>query len=242
MPVKQKSTKPGEDCVYCNLMDLFVSYGFDESKVITPEKVRESLCTMGDVNFTKGYAKGEMACALETFEEILSFMHRENIDLNYHEGMSDLDEIQKLEIKLDQTGCSLKCIAHKTFGLEIGELLQCPSCKTVEEVQNIALSYVFNMYSYELVKIKQDAFMNGQELSFEQIIKRIHKEEVGARKLKTKSCTACKTRPNLVMDDNILLSTPDVFGISIQWPDTEEVDKDSIETVFNLLQPHIDVR
>lgn len=64
-----------------------------------------------------------MACALETLEEILSYLHREFTHLNYAEKLNENDDLQKHEIKLDNTGCSLKCISHRTFGLETGDIL-----------------------------------------------------------------------------------------------------------------------
>jgi len=74
-----------ETCLFCNLVTLFVNYEYDESKILTPSHVREALDSITGNNEIQGFREGKMACAQETFEEILRYMHREHIKPNYYE-------------------------------------------------------------------------------------------------------------------------------------------------------------
>ena len=72
-----------------------------------------------------------MGCALETFEEILNYLHREHVAPMFACSSGDL---KAMEQRADDTGCSLNCISHNVFGLEMGELLVCQACQAVDEV------------------------------------------------------------------------------------------------------------
>jgi hypothetical protein len=96
-----------------------------------------------------------MGCALETFEEILNYLHRESIMPKFFSAYkADTETLSKIEQECDDTGCSLNCVAHKNFGLEFGELLYCESCSTVNEVQNSHLDFFMNLYASELIEIQ----------------------------------------------------------------------------------------
>lgn len=68
-PDKEMSLE--ETCLFCNLLTLFVNYEFDDSNVLTPSHVRQALDAITGNNEIQGFAEGSMACAQETFEEIL---------------------------------------------------------------------------------------------------------------------------------------------------------------------------
>lgn len=111
-----------DNCLFCNLINLFVNYEYDSSSVLTPSHVRNALDDMTGNNQIQGFAEGSMACAQETFEEILRYLHREYIKPNYYEKYCDKPEkLKKKEEEFEDTGCSLKCVSHNVFGLEIGE-------------------------------------------------------------------------------------------------------------------------
>lgn len=68
-PEKEMSLE--ETCLFCNLLTLFVNYEFDDSNILTPSHVRQALDAITGNNEIQGFAEGSMACAQETFEEIL---------------------------------------------------------------------------------------------------------------------------------------------------------------------------
>ena len=50
-----KETSPLELCLLCNLKDLFIKFGYDERKVLTPTMVRESLNKLTGQKEEKGF-------------------------------------------------------------------------------------------------------------------------------------------------------------------------------------------
>ena len=64
-------------------------------------------------------------------------------------------DLKAMEQRADDTGCSLGCIAHSVFGLEMGELLVCQDCQAVDEVQNSHLDFFMNLYASELMSLQQ---------------------------------------------------------------------------------------
>lgn len=68
-----------------------------------------------------------MGDSQETFEAILGFMHREHIDPDYLSRHIYMPHDNKFAFdnKLDDIGCSPKCAAHLTFGIETTDLIAC---------------------------------------------------------------------------------------------------------------------
>lgn len=85
----------------------------------------------------------------------------------------------------------------------------------MEDIQNIQLDFVFHMYSTEMIKVQRDSFLTGQKYSLESMIKKIHRDEIDQKGQSKRVCSYCRSKPILNDDETMLLSTPDVFGISI---------------------------
>ena len=85
-----------------------------------------------------------MGCAQETFGAMLNFLHKEYVDPNYLETYLQGDKNTKFELdnKLEDTGCTPKCAAHLTFGLETIDLTSCSKCEHVDEVSSSKTDYL----------------------------------------------------------------------------------------------------
>ena len=179
-----KMSKPDKDltieewCLFCNLLTLFITYEYDDSNVLTPSHVRQALDSITGNNEIFGFSKGNMAWAQETFEEILRYLHREYIKPNYYEKYWDKeDKLKKKEEEYDDTGCSLSCVSHKIFGLDIGEFLSCENCEYVSEVQSTHLDFLINLYSEELLRLKDSPYD-----CLDTLVSRMYKYESFERK------------------------------------------------------------
>ena len=140
--------------LFWNLITLFVKYEFDESTILTPLNVRQSLNWITGSNEVYGFSFGKMGWAQETFQAILEYLHRDFISPNYFEDYhEDLKVLKSTEDKLDNTGCSLQCPAHHVFGLEIGEFLSCNNCNYLSDVEWTHLDFSINLYSEELLRL-----------------------------------------------------------------------------------------
>lgn len=66
-----------------------------------------------------------MGCALETMEEILAYLHRESIVPNYLKDLHHKNEgeVRSKEEEIDNQGCTPRCVAHTTFGIDLVEML-----------------------------------------------------------------------------------------------------------------------
>lgn len=73
-------------CLYCNLQHIFTLYEFSDEtdRVLKPKSVRQSLRELfGGQN--QDYEEGVQGCAQETFNEVLSYLHRESKQPDYLE-------------------------------------------------------------------------------------------------------------------------------------------------------------
>eukprot|EP00343_Euplotes_focardii_P000367 CAMPEP_0205801214 /NCGR_PEP_ID=MMETSP0205-20121125/3144_1 /ASSEMBLY_ACC=CAM_ASM_000278 /TAXON_ID=36767 /ORGANISM="Euplotes focardii, Strain TN1" /LENGTH=274 /DNA_ID=CAMNT_0053065621 /DNA_START=137 /DNA_END=962 /DNA_ORIENTATION=+ len=105
IPKPDRELTVEESCLFCNLLTLFVNYEFDESNVLTPSHVRQALDSITGSNGIQGFSEGSMACAQETFEEILRYLHREFIKPNYFEKYcTNPDKLKKKEEEYEETG------------------------------------------------------------------------------------------------------------------------------------------
>ena len=231
MPYGTKSiAKPDRDmtieeaCLFCNLLTLFVNYEFDESNVLTPSHVRQALDSITGNNEIMGFSEGSMACAQETLEEILRYLHKDNIKPNYYEKYCEKPKkLKKKEEEFEETGCSGKCVAHHTFGIDVAESLICENCHSVEDVQNTHLDFLINLYSEELLSLQAEENGGESKIFLDNIIERMYLKESEERNTKPKVCD-CKNgilKPKHMM----LLSSPSVFTFAIHWIDTDEADK-----------------
>ena len=77
-----------------------------------------------------------MGCAQETLQDILNYLHREHMHPNYLEEYLLMNKDNKfyMDKELDDRGCTPKCAAHQTFGLEFCEITMCKNCETADEV------------------------------------------------------------------------------------------------------------
>jgi len=83
-----------------------VNYEFEESSCLTPSHVRQALDSITGNNEIQGFSQGSMACAQETFEEILRYLHREYIKPNYYEKYyENAKKLKKKEEEYEDTGC-----------------------------------------------------------------------------------------------------------------------------------------
>lgn len=155
-----------------------MNYEYDSASVLTPSHVRKSLDALTGNNQIQGFAEGSMACAQETFEEILRYIHRDYMKPNYYEKYAhDPDKLKEKEEELEDSGCSLSCCSHQIFGLEIAEFLSCSQCDFVSEVQNTHLDYLVNLYSVELLKL-EDSSNNV----LDKLVNKMYKHESYQRK------------------------------------------------------------
>lgn len=90
------------------MLTLFVNYEYNEAGILTPSHVRQALDSITGNNKIQGFSEGSMACAQETFEEILRYMHKEYIKPNYYEKYyQNPDKLKKKEEEFEDAGCSL---------------------------------------------------------------------------------------------------------------------------------------
>jgi len=75
-----------DSCLYCALKDIFTKFKQSQQKVFEPFDVRDSLNAVTGRNNVQGFDEGKMACALETLEEILNFLHRDFIMPNFFQN------------------------------------------------------------------------------------------------------------------------------------------------------------
>lgn len=147
-----QSVKQNEICLFCNLYDLFTNYEYIEKDVLQPKKVRISL---EQIFFDQSgdFEKGKMGCAQETMQDILNYLHREYCFPNYLEEylLMDSDDKFKIDNQLDDRGCSPKCPAHQTFGLDFCEVTNCKECGNVEDVTQVKRELVHQLYVDELM-------------------------------------------------------------------------------------------
>jgi hypothetical protein len=224
-----------ESCLYCNLLTLFVNYEFNDSNVLTPSHVRLALDSITGNNKIQGFGEGSMACAQETFEEILRYLHKEYIKPNYYEKYyTNPDKLKKKEEEYEDTGCSLNCVSHSVFGLEIGELLECNDCGYVSEITSSHLDCLINLYSEELLNLK---FSSTDTL--DTLVSRMYKHESHERKNAPQTCPSCRVA-TLEPKQMNLFSSPKVFSFAIHWTEPDQADRDEIKRVFQFITPLID--
>lgn len=136
--------------------------------------------------------------------------------------------MKKKEEEYEDTGCSLSCVSHHVFGLEIGELLECNSCGHVSEIQCSHLDYIVNLYSEELLDLKWSTTD-----TLDTLVSRMYRRESHQRKTKPKTCEDCKSA-TLEPKQMNLFSTPNVFTFAIHWITPDEADRDQIKRVFQV--------
>lgn len=226
-----------EAWLFCNLLTLFINYEFDDSQILTPSHVRQALNAITGNNEIQGFNEGSMACAQETFEEILRYLHKEYIKPNYYEKYWDNPEkLKKREEQFEDTGCSLKWISHKTFGLEIGEFLSCNNCGFLSEIQSSHLDFLINLYSEEMLRLK---FSSSDSL--DTLVKRMYNYESRERKTDPKICTSCR-EATLEPKQMNLFSEPNVFTFAIHWVKPDETERDELKRIFQFITPLIDTK
>jgi hypothetical protein len=66
-----------------------------------------------------------MGSAQETFEEILRYLHRDQVYPQYTKLHKDSIPERQVELEdiMDEYGCNPKCPAHSTFGFQFCQLL-----------------------------------------------------------------------------------------------------------------------
>lgn len=122
----------------------------------------ESLFSLSD------FEDGRMGCAEEALDHILSHLHRECLHPNYLEEYFILEEgaVQadrevdpkatddfrfQINKNLDDAGCTPKCPAHLTFGLDLCEILTCDTCDIQEDVSELRREFCHPVYVEELL-------------------------------------------------------------------------------------------
>lgn len=51
-----------------------------------------------------------------------------------------------LDNKLDEMGCTPKCAAHQTFGIETTDLISCSKCRYVDDVASTKTEFLHQYY------------------------------------------------------------------------------------------------
>ena len=99
-----------------------------------------------------------MGCAQETFEAILSYLHREYVEPNYLEAYikADKDLKFKMDNELDEKGCSPHCAPHHTFGIEACDMVQCLTCGSIGQIREIGTpQFIHQVYVAEIQAIQE---------------------------------------------------------------------------------------
>lgn len=99
-----------------------------------------------------------MGCAQETFEYILSFLHREYVKPDYQEKYNALSANDKFQLdqRLDGQGCSPACAAHHTFGVELQEIVECQVCQRAEHTkESEAPQFMHLLYVAEILALQE---------------------------------------------------------------------------------------
>lgn len=107
-----------------------------------------------------------MGCAEETLTDILTYLHREYMNPNYLEEYflleqhidTDLEADQKSEEEykfhmnklLDNAGCTPKCAAHLSFGMDFCEISKCNSCDIADDVGDVKRELCHTLYVEEM--------------------------------------------------------------------------------------------
>ncbi len=136
---------------------MFVRFEYDESaKSVALGSFRSTLARLQNAP-VKGFSKGSMGSAQETFEEVLTYIHRASVFHQYSEMMlssQTKSTMDSVELIIDTHPCEPQCAAHKIFTFEICELMfvvfcgsgtgktthhrTCQNCKEVINIDNVA--------------------------------------------------------------------------------------------------------
>ncbi|CDW76032.1 inactive ubiquitin carboxyl-terminal hydrolase 53-like [Stylonychia lemnae] len=238
-----KTVKQSDVCLYCNLLDLFTKYEYDQGKVLEPKKVRQSLEQIF-LDQNEDFKDGKMGCAQETLEGILNYLHREYLFPNYIEQylLMDKDNKFKLDMDLDGTGCSPKCPAHQTFGLDVCLISLCKSCKVLDDVQQIKRELVHQVYVSELFQtIKEYKLENDFTRILKQII--VGESDFHSQFQEPSICSQCKIPQKI--QDKWLLEIPNIYTFNFQYSYIDEDSSQSrsiIKDLFNIIPNKIDLK
>ncbi|CAG9322515.1 USP54_2 [Blepharisma stoltei] len=125
-------------CLKCEIEHLMVEIQFSESKSIPSTTVRRALSQL-----TSKFQDRAMACAVEAFEEILMYIHRESVSNSICINSSSI----YIKDQLNSTICNPPCISHANFTLQtIDEYFCCGKDRTAH-IQN---EFFLRIYVSEL--------------------------------------------------------------------------------------------
>lgn len=108
---------------------------FGEAKSISSTQVRTAL-----YESTHKFFGHEMACAVEAFEEILMYLHRESVQ--YQKSLENLSTDG-----LNDSECAPLCISHQNFELKTCDESFCCDFSEISEIQS---DFFLRVYISEL--------------------------------------------------------------------------------------------
>jgi hypothetical protein len=181
-----------------------------------------------------------MGDSQETFEAILGFLHREFVDPNYLQHQIEVNEDGKFKLnnELDSMGCTPKCAAHQTFGIETTDLTSCSLCHTVDDVASTKTEFQHQYYVAEMVKVHKR--LRGKDKNLPEVLRTMIKEEADFRMehREKKFCRKCNVA--LKLEDRWLLELPNIYTLGLQYPDVNMTfSRDEVKQIFDLLQPKL---
>jgi hypothetical protein len=180
--------------------------------------------------FQSDFGEGKMGCAQETLTDILAYIHREYMHPNYLEeyflmlgdtwieDKAARDFQFEINKNLDDQGCSPKCPAHLTFGLDFCEISSCKKCDLVDNISQIKREYCHPLYIEELFETQEVLMASGVKqvaIDFPLLVKSIlqNENQFHMSYADIRVCETCKDP--VQVSDRWLLDTPNVYTFSL---------------------------
>jgi len=204
-----------EECVYCSLEIIFTQYEFSEDAQIPPTALRKTMHLL--YKSQARFQLFELDDAAEAFEAVLACLHNQ-----YHRFEKESSQHELV----DKCG-SLKCIAHRVFGVNTIEQIECKSCGATTEPIH---STLFTAYAYAAGL--RAVYQKYPTASFCQLI-----SLAGADK---RCCPNREKCNNLCPIKHSLKSLPEVFTTSIVW-DSADASVAEVESFLNMISWQIDL-
>ena len=145
----------------------------------------------------------------------MGYLHREHVYPNflqeYVEG--NKDKKFKLENTVDDMGCTPKCAAHTTFGLEILDIVSCVPCDRVEDIGSVQSNFIHSFYVDQMLELNRlyPNLHNKLTPIIAEILKLESEFNITAKE--EKNCKDCK-KP-LKLEAKWILEIPLVYAVGL---------------------------
>jgi hypothetical protein len=163
-----------------------------------------------------------MGCSLEAFEEILKYLHIEQVAGSFRTAPA---------IGMLDKGCTPACIAHDVFSYEVCDCTYC-SCESTSEILNTEIGFITSFYVDQIIQVAR-----SKPSSFDEILSFIMQQELNERHRPSR-CSFCGQTQKI---QKICIRSPKVrfpqtFVISLTWSETSS---SKISKFLSTLEPVI---